>query len=324
MKTILMLDTSAASLNMGDEIINISIKNNFPEIFAGNYIVNLPTHTPLYNGYQILLYPKKMGVYKDADFKFLCGTNALYKNMMKPLPSWNINLFNTKLVRGTICLGVGIGENSKNINWYTELLYNKVLSKKYVHSVRDEKSKRFLEIMGYKAMNTGCPTLWGLNSEHCSKIFQGKSDSVVFTLTGYQANPAKDKRMIEILRKNYTKLYFWPQSIDDFKYLRTIGEQANVNIVTPSVHDYGLLLDTQIDYIGNRLHGGIYALQHFCRTIIIAIDYRAEEMKKSYSIPCIHREDIDKQLDSLINSQWKTSIMGLDFDKIAKWKSQFE
>lgn len=38
MKKVLFLDTSIATSNIGDEIINISIKNNFPEIFNDNYI----------------------------------------------------------------------------------------------------------------------------------------------------------------------------------------------------------------------------------------------------------------------------------------------
>lgn len=46
MKTVLMFDTSIATLNVGDEIINLSIKKNWPEIFNENYILTMPTHTP--------------------------------------------------------------------------------------------------------------------------------------------------------------------------------------------------------------------------------------------------------------------------------------
>lgn len=59
MKKVLFLDTSIATSNIGDEIINISIKNNFPEIFNDNYIYNLPTHTRTFTWYQKLIYKKE-------------------------------------------------------------------------------------------------------------------------------------------------------------------------------------------------------------------------------------------------------------------------
>lgn len=33
-----------------------------------------------------------------------------------------------------------------------------------------KKTKVFLEEMGFKAWNTGCPTLWGLTPEFCTEI----------------------------------------------------------------------------------------------------------------------------------------------------------
>ena len=41
MKNVLLLDTSVGSLNQGDEIINISIKKNWSELFENNYIMNM-------------------------------------------------------------------------------------------------------------------------------------------------------------------------------------------------------------------------------------------------------------------------------------------
>ena len=37
MKSVLMFDTGVATLNTGDEIINYSIKKNWPEIYNDNY-----------------------------------------------------------------------------------------------------------------------------------------------------------------------------------------------------------------------------------------------------------------------------------------------
>ncbi|MED1089155.1 polysaccharide pyruvyl transferase family protein [Bacillus paramycoides] len=323
MKKILLLDTSVATLNMGDDIINISIKNNMEELLKDNYYITMPTHTPLFYKYQNLLYPQKLDIYKNADYKFLCGTNALYTNMLRPLPNWNIHLFNTKLVQNTILFGVGIGENSKNINLYTKTLYKKVLSKEYVHSTRDEKTKVMLENMGFKAENTGCPTLWKLTPEFCREIPTTKSESVIFTLTYYHKDMLNDTEMIKILKRSYKKVYFWPQCALDLNYLEELGESDGVTIISPNLENYDAILSEDIDYVGNRLHGGVFALQHKKRAIIIAIDYRAREMKKNYSIPVLDRENIVEELEAKIFSKWGTEITGLDFDKIEKWKKQF-
>lgn len=324
MKNILLLDTSVGSLNQGDEIINISIKKNWPELFDENYIMRLATHTPMYTLLQSKIYRKKLSVFKNADYKFLCGTNALYTNMLRPLPTWNINIWNCGLAKGTICLGVGIGINSKKTNWYTKKIYNKVLNHDVIHSVRDERTKIFLEELGFKVLNTGCPTLWGLTPEHCATIPETKGDRVVFTLTYYERDKKCDKMMIDILLKNYEEVYFWPQCIKDLEYLKQLTDEKSIHIISPNTSGYEKILNfPKTDYVGNRLHGGIYALQHSCRAIIISIDYRAEKMSENYSFECIQRKDIPQILEDRINDSWKTMITGIDFDKITEWKRQF-
>lgn len=324
MKRVLLLDTSVATQNIGDEIINDSIRMNWTELYERNYICKFPTHTPPYSWWQQLLVPRKLDLLANSDYKFLCGTNALYTNMMRPLPQWNIYPWNASFFKNTILLGVGAGINSKSVNLYTKLLYNKVLNKNYIHSTRDEFTKKMLENMGYKALNTGCPTLWGFTDEFCKKIPTEKNKKVLFTLTGYQPDFENDKLMIEILCNNYEEIYFWPQTPTDYDYLRKLGD-FDVKIVTPNLYAYDKILSLNgIDYVGNRLHGGIRALQHGCRSLIIAIDYRAENMSKQYRLPVIKRENIGIQLDSFINSSYRTQITGLNFDLIKKWKEQFD
>lgn len=322
MKSILMFDTGVATLNTGDEIINYSIKKNWPEIYDGNYIMTFPTHTPSFHVWQNLLM-KKNNIYANADFKFLCGTNIMYTNMLRPEPAWNLFLHNTKIAKNTICVGTGIGINSKKTTLYTKLFFNKVLSHDYIHSVRDEKTKAFLEELGFKACNTGCPTLWGLTPEFCSNIPNKKSNRVIFTLTSYEGDRENDQLMIDILLNNYEEVYYWPQSLGDAEYLKSFKNIESIKIVTPNLYAYDEILNTDIDYVGNRLHGGIFAMQHKCRSIIISIDYRAKEMSETYSFKCIARKNIGIELENMINNNWKTSITGLDFDKINEWKRQF-
>ncbi len=321
MKSILLFDTGVATLNTGDEIINVSIKKNWPELFEENYIMTFPTHTPTFYRWQNVLM-KKNQIYANADLKFLCGTNILYTNMFRPEPAWNLFMGNTSIAKDTICIGAGIGINSKKTTGYTKRLFKKVLSQDYIHSVRDEKTKCFLEEMGFKAWNTGCPTLWGLTPEFCANIPTKKSSRVVFTLTSYEADKRRDQEMINILNRCYDELFYWPQSLSDFNYIKQFDGIKNITVVAPNLIAYDKVLSQDIDYVGNRLHGGIFAMQHHCRTIIISIDYRAKEMAASYTFKCIDRNNIDK-LESIIESEWNTEITGLDFEKIIKWKRQF-
>lgn len=323
-RKVILFDTSIATLNLGDEIIMNSIEHEMEEYLKNSYCIRMPVHTPLFHGYQNLL-SKKIDRFSDVDYKFVCGTNLLYKNMLRPLPGWNITLFNTKLLKNSVLLGVGSGENSKKVTLYTKMLYSKVLSQDYYHSTRDEKTKEMLEGLGYKAINTGCPTVWSLNNQHCATIPKQKAESAVFSLTHYSnlKDIKNDKIMIEILKRNYKKLYFWPQSILDVDYLKSLEDNEDIIIIPPNLKSYEQILKNDVDYIGNRLHGGIFALQHKKRTIIIAIDHRARNMKKSYSLPIIDRNSIEKKLEKIINSYFETKVLGIDYKKINLWKSQF-
>ncbi len=324
MKKVLLLDTSIATQNIGDEIINDSLRMNWKELYEENYICKFPTHTPPYSWWQQLLVPRKFERLSHSDYKFLCGTNALYTNMMRPLPQWNVYPWNALFFRNTVLVGVGAGINSKRVNFYTRLLYNKVLSKDYVHSTRDEYTKEMLISMGFRAVNTGCPTLWGLTEEYCTKIPTVKSKKVIFTLTGYQPDIDNDRLMIEILSKNYSEMYFWPQTPTDLDYLYELGD-FDVKIVTPNLCAYDKILGNyDIDYVGNRLHGGIRALQYACRSLIISIDYRAMNMAEQYRLPVIKREEIKNKLDIFINSFYKTELRGINWDLISEWKNQFD
>ncbi len=322
MKSVLLFDTGVATLNTGDEIINESIRCNWPEIFNDNYIMTFPTHTPTFYWWQNLIM-KKNKIYENADLKFLCGTNILYTNMLRPEPAWNLFGFNTKIARNTICVGTGIGINSKKVNAYTKRLFKKVLSDEYIHSVRDEKTKSFLEDLGFRAMNTGCPTLWGLTPDFCSEIPSKKNKRVVFTLTSYEPDKENDQLMIDVLNRCYDEVLFWPQSLLDIEYFSQFDGIDKITVVAPNLLAYGKVLSEDIDYVGNRLHGGIYAMQHKCRTIVISIDYRAKEMAASYSFKCIDRKNMS-MLEKMIMSEWNTEITGLNFKEITKWKRQFD
>ncbi|MDK2901612.1 MAG: hypothetical protein PWR14_516 [Thermosediminibacterales bacterium] len=322
MKKIVIFDTSSASLNKGDEIIMECTKQELYDITKNSFVVNMPTHTPVFHWYQTAKVNSKVKLLKEADYKFVCGTNLLYTNMLRPWPNWNINIFNSKPIKDCILVGVGCGINSKNINFYTKKLYRSVLSHVYIHSVRDDKAKEILESMGFKAINTGCPTLWALTPELCRQIPTKKSDSVVFTLTDYCKDEKSDQKLINILKNNYEKIYFWPQGAGDFEYLSKFKNTEDIVIIPPTVEDFSKILNTNIDYIGTRLHAGIYAMRHKKRSIIIAVDYRAREMNKSYNLNCIERKKLN-DLPNMINSEFITQV-NLKRENIEFWLKQFK
>lgn len=128
--------------------------------------------------------------------------------------------------------------------------------------------------------------------------------------------------MIEILRRNYEKLYFWVQGVEDYNYLEQLGENKNVIIVGSSLAEYENILKQQdIDYVGTRLHAGIKAMQLKRRSIIIEVDNRATDMKNSINLNTVKREKIIS-LEEMINSKFATQLE-INTDSILAWKAQF-
>lgn len=321
MEKILLMDTSVASLNKGDNIIMECIKKELQFLIKDKFMLNLPTHLTPFTILQTLRNSLRLQIYKNCPIKIVCGTNLLVKDMFIHFPQWNVNLFNYKAIEGCILMGVGAGTGEK-ANFYTKMIYKKMLNKNFYHSVRDERTKIFLESMGIKAINTGCPTMWMLTPEFCKDIPTNKSEEVIFTLTSKAEKDLRDQKLINILNNKYKKVYYWIQGIDDLDYLNKFENIDNINIVQPELSEYEFILNNKdIDYIGTRLHGGIYAMRHKRRAIIIAIDERAREINKSNNLNCIEKDDLDK-LPDLIDSEFETRIK-MPFDEIERWKNQF-
>jgi polysaccharide pyruvyl transferase WcaK-like protein len=321
MENVLLLDTSVGSDNKGDDIIMKCVRYQLSEITKNAFVHTLPTHVSPFHWYQVARGSSRVKAFSNAKYKYVGGSNLLTMDMFTHFPQWNINLFNCGPLKGSILVGVGAGRGSK-VNIYTKALYNKVLSHEYFHSVRDERTKRILEEMGFKAINTGCASLWSLTPELCKQIPTQKSDSVIFTLTRHLGGPLKeDQQLIDILNKNYKNIYFWIQGDQDLEYFNLFKNTQKIKIVPPTVEDYEKILNTDVDYIGTRLHGGIYAMRHKKRSIIIAIDERARGMSETYNLNLVDRNDLSK-LEEMINSTIVTEV-NVNFDLVNKWLNQF-
>ncbi len=322
MRNILYLDTSIGSFNKGDEIIMECFSKELEKLFAKDFVYNLPTHVSSFHWYQVLRNSLAYRTYANCDLKFVGGSNLLVKDMLTHYPQWNLNLFNYQGFKDCILCGVGAGAGDKT-NLYTKFLYKKMLNHNYFHSVRDERSKVFVESLGLKAINTGCVTMWMLTPEHCSSIPTKKSSNVVFTLTASSIEDEKDQYLIDVLNKNYKSIYFWVQGNKDYEYIKKFKNTDNIKIINPTKDAYEAVLEMgNIDYVGTRLHAGIYAMRHSVRSIIIAIDERARGINEANNMICIDKENIT-ELDGLINSEFST-IIKMPFDRISQWKSQFK
>lgn len=325
MKKVVLFDTSVGTMNQGDNIIMDSVLKQTKEIREGNYVIHFPTHTPCFTAYQQSKHNSRYSFVRNADLKLICGTNIIAKRNLLPWPFWNVNLFNCGCYAGAVGMGVGsggFGEETK-IKGCTRALYKKILSKEYVHSTRDEKTKALLESIGLKAINTGCPTMWGLTPEHCSEIPTKKANSVVFTLTDGLNAPDADQGLIDLLVEKYDKVYYWPQGLTDIGYFGKMNNTDKITVISPDIISYSNLMKSEpdLDYVGTRLHAGIFAMQHKKRAIILVVDNRASDIAQTYHINVMDRTDMNA-LGSAIDSEFATEVK-INLSNILEWKSQF-
>lgn len=316
MKTVALFNPTVLSFNIGDQIILDSIKNQLMEIYKDTFYIDIPTHEIIFrSSYKIL---------KNVDYKLVTGTNLLASNMIYRKP-WKLTPLDYFMLNNITLMGVGWRNYEKKPNLYTSLLYKKILSKDLLHSVRDEYSKKQLNNIGIKnVLNTACPTMWKLTEEHMNTIPINKSDSVVFTLTDYRKDINNDTILVNILLKNYQKVYFFMQQIGDFHYINQLDiDKSKIVFINPTLKDYDNLLDyNDIDYVGTRLHGGIRALQKGKRTIIIGVDNRASEISNDTNLLVIERKNIKNSLQELIKNKIIQRI-NLPLKSIETWKKQF-
>ena len=187
----------------------------------------------------------------------------------------------------------------------------------------------FLKSIGINnVLNTNCLTMWGLD-EKCKLIPHNKSQQAIITITANENKTriAADQYMINCVLRNYSQVYFWPQGDGDVEYMEKICKsdvKEKVTFIGKSLEEYTNILNlTELDYIGTRLHGGIYAMQNNKRSIVIAIDNRAREIHRDTGIPIIEYTDIYEKLEGMIQSEWITDIT-LNTKEIEQWKKSFE
>ncbi|MCX7842838.1 MAG: polysaccharide pyruvyl transferase family protein [Clostridia bacterium] len=318
MKKVLLYNPAIGTTDTGDEIVYESCVKVIKEIFPDSFRIQYSSHTPVPFLYHLR-------TVKHCDFKFACGTNMLDSYMLKPFRQWDVTLFNAWHVGPAILIGMGWRQYMGDPDLYTRLLYRKLLSKEYIHSVRDSYTEHKLKKIGItNVINTSCPTMWDLTESHCSKIPVKKADNVITTLTDYKKKPAEDRKLIIYLLQNYKRVFFWVQGAGDFEYLKfELNFHNGIDIINPGLDNFDAVLnsDMQLDYIGTRLHGGIRALQKGRRTLIIGLDNRAKEKQRDFNLNVLEREKVDL-LPEVIHRDIVTKII-TPVNNIQIWKNQF-
>ncbi|MGR5135892.1 polysaccharide pyruvyl transferase family protein [Vibrio jasicida] len=313
----LLLDTSISTLNLGDEIIVDSVRKELTKLVPNKGFFRAAAQEKI----SIQTYK----VARKTDSQLVCGTNLLSGNM--PFyKQWKIDFFDTYFLKNICLVGVGWWQYQDGVNLYSKLLLRKALNNGMLHSVRDNYTKEKLESIGIKnVLNTSCATMWSLTPEHCSSIPSEKSNSVVFTITDYRPDSKNDSDFINVLTNSYDNVYFWPQGSADLKYYESLNLESKDDImVLPfSLEAYDRLLEQNdgIDFIGTRLHAGIRALQFKRKSLILAVDNRAEEKRKDFNLPVIARDDISA-IKYFINNAYQYNI-NLPIEEIDLWKSSF-
>lgn len=326
MSRVLLLDTSVGSDNKGDDIIMECVREELSPILDRLYEMTLPTHVPPFHWYQVIRDSSYLHYFSDCEYKFVGGTNLLIPNLLTHFPQWNINLFNYRPLKGVVLVGVGAGancESAKGIkSFYTKYLYRRLLNGAYYHSVRDGRTRSYLDSIGIKSINTGCVTTWKLTPQFCETIPREKASEVVFTLTPSSYIDYRDQLLIDILKRNYNIVSFWPQGVKDKEYLSHFNNLEGIRILPSTKSAYKEhLMDNEVDYVGTRLHAGIFALRHRRRSLIIVIDERARSINSDIRLPSIEKDNIT-EVESVINSSIFTRIE-INQGGIEEWKKQF-
>lgn len=307
-----VFDTSIGTDNLGDHIIMDAVWDVLGELFgATSDMERVPTHRFMSRHEQQSL--------ADMRFAIVGGTNIL-KSHMFIRANWRLRPQDAFFLRNVVLLGVGWQQYQGSLDFLSKALLGRILSRKFIHSVRDEYTLGKLARQFPKILYTACPTLWRLTPSKCATIPTGRAPGAIVSLTHYRPSPL-DADLIRLLRDSYQSVYFWCQMREDLQYLRSLSVGAGLPVIADLDSYNRVLAGTQVDVIGTRLHGGIRALQYSRRALILSVDNRAAELARSSSMPVVERSDL-AAIRGWIDKSDPVSI-SLPWDAIAAWKGQF-
>ncbi len=311
--TITILDTSISSTNIGDEIIMEAVGRQLAPALSGAYVNRVASHETMSG--------KSRGMIGGSDHVIAGGSNLLSSHAAFR-SVWKLSPLAARLGRKFVMMGVGWYHDQGPPDPYTAWLYRSIFSRDRVHSVRDSYTKKKLEGLGFSnVLNTGCPTLWELPADVNERTPHEKAPNVITTLNTYMKDRDADAALLALLQSKYERVFAWVQTYADQDYLKRLF--PGVELIAPNLASYDAMLasDIALDYVGNRLHAGIRALQKGRRAVIIEIDNRAREMGRDFKLPTVPRDDFGR-LERMIHGPLETEI-ALPRADIERWLAQW-
>jgi len=313
------------STNLGDLIIYESVDKCLNRIFQQPDILRISSHC--------IPDSESLSKASRSDLVFFGGTNALSSDLRK-YHQWKLSVPSRLTwpfmfpVTNVILLGVGWWQYQNAPTSYTRAFYKRILTHKYLHSVRDGYTELKLKQLGFEnVVNTGCPTMWELDGLNVSAR-SGAPENCLFTLTDYNREPEIDDKIIGAIVEGYKgKIFFFPQGTLDLEYIASLGVYqkhcARITIINRSFEDYvATLVENDVDYIGTRLHAGIKALQLKKNALILSVDNRAIEISNDTGLPVVPRNEVEK-IFLWIGGQIMFGNIRIPVKRIERWKKQF-
>ena len=301
------------SFNLGDLIIQEAVTREIDSLFPRAAIQRFSTH--------VALNPDQFRQLADCDLVLIGGTNLLSSRMSirNRTSQWAINAWDALRIRRAVLLGVGWQSYQPSPTLLARIDLRLALSNKLSHSVRDAYTHRQLAAAGVKnVINTGCVTMWPFVDFDFATIPSSKADDALVMLTDYDKIPALDQGLLQTLSKYYRRVFAWPQGAEDEQYFRDLGLVGT--LLGRSLHglDEFLHSNTNFDYVGTRLHGGIRCLLNRRRSLILEIDNRAAEIAHETGLPTARRGDT-AGIEQWIRGPTAVRIV-MDSDAISRWR----
>lgn len=319
-------DNGRLSNNLGDIIIQRAVTQELRSLFGACDIVRISSH--------FRMKAEHFNSIQDSRYVFVGGSNLLGNSVFNPCEKllrlkgfrwrqWGLTLWDARRVHNAILLGAGWWRYEGRTGLYTRSILKAALSKDALHSVRDEYTKKKLNLIGIRnVVNTGCPTMWPLAKLDPTTFPTEKADKALVMLTDTQQAPELDAKLLELVLAKYRHVFCWPQGSGDGDYAASLGFPINILEHSLKALEDFVHGEPDFDYIGSRLHGGIYCMGAKKRSLILRIDNRATEISRDTGLATAVRDDFD------FIAQWIDDSSQHEFrinrQAINHWRNQFK
>ncbi len=316
--SVVVFDPAITTRNCGDQVISDAVFRELIRLFPDLFHVSVPTHERIgLRSYRFCA---------GARVRLVGGSNILAPNFGFD-SQWRIRPWDLAFVKDLVLLGVGWRNYKQRSHSLSDLLLRRALHRTAVHSARDGFTRSMLEQRGVgNVVNTSCVTMWDLDVEGLSRLPARKAGTVVTTVNADHHRHPFDRQLLGVLCDLYESVYLWPQGIADQTYISELLQAfPRASALGANLASYDQLLShaEDLEFVGNRLHGGVRALQHGHRAMIVSIDNRASEIARDTNLPVLDLSAGESVLRQRLTRPEPIEIR-LPTEAIATWRAQFE